>query len=113
MLVDNYFTSFMSNNNGEQFLYNMFKNNKVVLVSTTYCSYCTKLKMLLIEQKIRFVSLEVDIIPNGRDIFNAASQLSRISTVPQLFLSGKYFGDYDYTINFHTTNNLKEYIDSQ
>ena len=75
--------------NAANFFDRMLKQSKVVIVSATYCTFCTKIKMLLIELKVRFVSLEIDIIPNGREVFRVASDRTNVNTVPQIFFNGK------------------------
>lgn len=78
-----------------QFFDSMLKKNTIVIVSATYCSFCVKIKTLLVELKQRFVSLEIDIIPNGRELFREVSTRTGVHTVPQIFFRGKYLGGYD------------------
>jgi glutaredoxin 3 len=92
--------------NAEPFFDNMLKKNRVVIVSATYCTFSTKIKMLLIELKIRFVSLEIDIIPNGREIFQVAVERTKVHTVPQVFFKGQFFGGYDELIAMHKRGEL-------
>ena len=78
-----------------QVLDSMLRRNRIVLISATYCQFSKKLKMLFIELKHRFVSLEIDIIPNGREVFQEVVARTGVHTVPQVFLNGKYLGGYD------------------
>ena len=94
-----------------QFFDSMCRKNKLVLVSATYCTFCVKLKMLLIELNERFVSLEIDIIPNGRALFNEVSTRTQVNTVPQLFIKGKYFGGYDEVMAKAESGELKAILD--
>ncbi|RNF26699.1 glutaredoxin [Trypanosoma conorhini] len=89
-----------------QFLDMMLRRNKIVIISATYCEYCTKLKMLLIEMKHRFVSLEINIIPNGREVFAEVVGRTGVHTVPQLFLNGKYLGGYDELVALYRRGEL-------
>nr|CBV36792.1 dithiol glutaredoxin 2 [Trypanosoma brucei] len=94
-----------------QFLDMMLRRNKMVMVSATYRQFCTKLKMLLIELKHRFVSLEIDIIPNGREVFAEVVGRTGVHTVPQVFLNGKYFGGYDELVAMYRAGHLSAEIE--
>ncbi|KAG5480022.1 hypothetical protein LSCM1_06443 [Leishmania martiniquensis] len=94
-----------------QFLESMLRRNRVVLISATYCQFSTKLKMLLIELKHRFVSLEIDIIPNGREVFHEVVARTGVHTVPQVFLNGKYLGGYDDLIALYRKGELSETLE--
>ncbi|KAG8342944.1 putative glutaredoxin [Trypanosoma vivax] len=96
-----------------QFLDTMLRRNKIVMVSATYCQFCTKLKALLIELKHRFVSLEVDIIPNGREVFAEVVGRTGVHTVPQVFLNGKYLGGYDELLTLHRRGELSATIEKR
>jgi glutaredoxin 3 len=94
-----------------QFFDSMCRKNKVVLISATYCTFCVKLKMLLIEMGERFVSLEIDIIPNGRALFAEVSNRTQVHTVPQVFVKGKYLGGYDEIMDKAQSGELKRILD--
>ncbi|KAG5480410.1 hypothetical protein GH5_06011 [Leishmania sp. Ghana 2012 LV757] len=96
-----------------QFLDSMLRRNRVVLISATYCQFSTKLKMLLIELKHRFVSLEIDIIPNGREVFQEVVARTGVHTVPQVFLNGKYLGGYDDLIALYRKGELSETLEKR
>eukprot|EP00744_Colponema_vietnamica_P027478 GILI01041255.1.p1 GENE.GILI01041255.1~~GILI01041255.1.p1 ORF type:complete len:122 (+),score=13.42 GILI01041255.1:56-421(+) len=93
------------------FLDQMLKRNRIVIISTTYCSFCSKIKMLLIELTHRFVSLEIDIIPNGREVFAEVVSRTQVHTVPQVFLCGKYLGGYDDLIALYKKGDLTAVIE--
>lgn len=96
-----------------QFLDSMLRRNRIVLISATYCQFCTKLKMLLIELKHRFVSLEIDIIPNGREVFQEVVARTGVHTVPQVFLNGKYLGGYDDLIAMYHKGELSDTLEKR
>ena len=89
-----------------QFLDSMLRRNQVVLISATYCTFCTRLKALFIEKGTRFVSLEVDIIPNGRALFQEVQQRTNVHTVPQVFIRGKFVGGFDEVMEQSKTGEL-------
>lgn len=93
-----------------QFLDSMLKRNPVVLISATYCTFCTRLKALFIEKQIRFVSLEVDIIPNGRALFAETQARTSVHTVPQVFIHGKFAGGFDEIIEMGKDGRLEKKV---
>lgn len=95
------------------FFENMTKKNAIVIISATYCTFCTKLKMLFIELKHRFVSLEIDIIPNGRELFNHVVSITAVHTVPQVFVRGKFIGGYDQVVDLFKRGELADVIDGK
>jgi glutaredoxin 3 len=89
-----------------QFLDMMLRRNPIVILSATYCTFSNKVKMLLIQEQHRFVSLEVDIIPNGRALFKEAQSRTGVNTVPQVFVKGKLLGGYDEIMELHNSGKL-------
>eukprot|EP00759_Apiculatamorpha_spiralis_P044562 PhF_6_TR41544/c0_g1_i1/m.62930/K03676/grxC, GLRX, GLRX2; glutaredoxin 3 len=94
-----------------QFLDTMLKQNNIVLISATYCNFCVRVKSLLIEHNARFVSLEIDIIPNGRELFRAVVARTANNTVPQVFVRGKFIGGYDDMAHIRDSGRLRALID--
>lgn len=96
-----------------QFFDSMLRRNKIVIISATYCQFCTRLKVLFIELKHRFVSLEIDIIPNGREVFQEVVGRTGVHTVPQVFLNGKYLGGYDDIVAMFKNEELSSILESR
>jgi glutaredoxin 3 len=94
-----------------QFLDMMMRRNKIVVISATYCDFCRKLKVLLIEMKHRFVSLEIDIIPNGRELFTEVVARTGVHVVPQVFVGGKYAGGYAELVGLYKTGKLESVLE--
>lgn len=92
------------------FLEEMFQKNPVVIISATHCTFCTKLKLLFVQQQIRFAAIEVDVIPSGRAVFEAAHDRSQSGTVPQVFAYGRYVGGYDEMVALHNKGELKHFL---
>lgn len=67
--------------------------NRVVVYTKNNCEWCTKLKDWLSSLDIQYIELVV-----GKDItkeeLQAKGAPGEITTVPQLFISGKRFGGY-------------------
>ena len=92
------------------FLDSMLRTNNVVIVSATYCTFCARIKTVFIEVKQAFVSLEIDIIPNGRSLFQEVQGRTGVNTVPQVFIRGRYVGGYDEVLELHKNNQLLDLI---
>lgn len=75
---------------------NLIQQNKVMVFSWTTCPYCTKVKNVLGEYT-KFATLEMNQEENGDEIKKYISTLSGISTVPQVFVNGKFVGGCDAT----------------
>jgi glutaredoxin-related protein len=95
-----------------QFLDSMLRRNVVVIISATYCTFCTRLKALFIERKLRFVSLEVDIIPNGRALFQEVQARTSVHTVPQVFVRQKFVGGFDEVMELGKAGELEKLADA-
>ena len=89
-----------------QFLDSMLRTNTVVLISATYCTFCARVKTMLIELGQAFVSLEIDVLPNGRTLFSVVQTRTGINTVPQVFVRGKFLGGYDTVLDLHHQEQL-------
>lgn len=94
------------NESGEEFLQHMLSQYAVVLISATYCTFCARLKSLLMNEKIEFVALEINVLPNGRRVFESVVQRTQCHTVPQLFVKGEYVGGYDDLVARHYRGEL-------
>ena len=89
-----------------QFVDDLLRNNEVVLVSGTYCMYSARTKRLFVEHNVKFVCLEIDIIPNGRSIFQYIQGRSGKDTLPQVFVKGKFRGQYEEMQYLHDMHQL-------
>ncbi|TKR79923.1 hypothetical protein L596_014073 [Steinernema carpocapsae] len=71
----------------------------VVMYSKKSCGYCKMAKTLLAEAKVDFVEKELDIVAKERpdeyqQYVNGLVYVTRSTTVPQIFICGKYIGGY-------------------
>ncbi|CAH8442313.1 unnamed protein product [Heterobilharzia americana] len=78
----------------------------VIVFSKTGCPFCRKLKEILAEEKIRHATIELDQLPNGSTIQKSLSSFSKIETVPQMFVRGKFIGDSQTIIKYRNNNQL-------
>ncbi|VDK85693.1 unnamed protein product [Litomosoides sigmodontis] len=83
--------------NVEWYLEKIIQNHQVVLFSKTHCSYSARLKYLIQKYNIRDKRvIELNLEP---DMELMQDYLKRrnggIRTVPQLYLNGKFIGNFD------------------
>ena len=71
---------------------NLITANKVFIFSKSYCTYCKKAKSLLNDLKIDYKVLELDQVSNGDDLQKNLKELTRQSTVPNIFINGEQIG---------------------
>ena len=103
-------TMSLDSDRAPQFLDSMLRTNAVVIISATYCTFCARLKTVFIEVKQAFVSLEIDIIPNGRSLFHEVNARTGVNTVPQVFIRGKFVGGYDEVLDLHKDGRLPDLV---
>jgi len=66
--------------------------NPVVIYSKTTCGYCTKARNLLDNEGISYLSLQIDEIEGGMDLFRSIYSHTNSRYVPQIFICGRYVG---------------------
>lgn len=94
----------------EAFLKKMLELHPILLISATYCSFCSRLKSLLLEQRVKFTSIEINVIPNGRAVFEHVVHRSQCHTVPQVFVRGAYVGGYEEVLTLHHKGELNRFL---
>ncbi|VIO87319.1 conserved hypothetical protein [Brugia malayi] len=83
--------------NVEWYLEKMIQNHQVVLFSKTYCQYSIKLKHLIGKYNIRDKRImELNLEPDMQLMQDYLKhRTGGIRTVPQLYVNGKFIGDYN------------------
>lgn len=94
----------------EAFLNEMLEAHPLVVISATYCSFCRLLKAFLVEERIPFVAVEINVLGNGRRVFEQVVLRSQCHTVPQVFLRGRYVGGYDDLLVLHQQGKLADFL---
>ncbi|CAH8459895.1 unnamed protein product [Schistosoma turkestanicum] len=89
-----------------QWLQKTIESAAVILFSKTTCPFCKKVKDVLTEAKIRHATIELDQLPNGSAIQKSLASFSKIETVPQMFVRGKFIGDSQKVLKYHSNNEL-------
>ena len=103
-------TSALAGDNAPKFVTDMLKSNTCVLISASQCGYCGRVKTIFPEIGQAFVSLEVNVMPNGREVMAEVTKRTGVDTVPQLFIRGKYVGGYDEIMSLHRQDKLVRLI---
>jgi len=83
--------------NGDVFFFveETIRDHPVTVFSKSYCPYCKRAKALLSSKNIDFFAVEMDTVPNGKDIQAALKDKTGQRTVPNIFIGGKHIGGYD------------------
>mmetsp|Transcript_4159 Transcript_4159/g.9029 ORF Transcript_4159/g.9029 Transcript_4159/m.9029 type:complete len:101 (-) Transcript_4159:495-797(-) len=81
------------------------ESHPVVVVSKTWCSFCTRAKNVLANYPIKNMRvIECDSKPA---VQNRAEELTGQRTVPNIFIGGKSIGGCDKTVALHNKGQLK------
>ena len=83
----------------DNYLNETLKSHDIVIFSKTTCPYCDRAKEALSKLNLNYHSIELDVSKNcpKEDCSNLASSLmlmTRIRTVPQIFVNGKLIGGF-------------------
>lgn len=81
---------------------------RVVIYTTSYCSYCRAAKTLLSSKNIPFE--EVDVT-NDRERRDEMEKLSNRRTVPQIFINGVGVGGFDEIRQLESTGELDRLLE--
>ena len=81
---------------------------RVVIYTTSYCSYCRAAKALLSSKNIPFE--EVDVTDN-RERRDEMEKLSNRRTVPQIFINGVAVGGFDEIRRLESTGELDRLLE--
>jgi glutaredoxin 3 len=73
----------------------LIKENKVMMFSKDYCPYCAQAKSLLDSKGVKYEVVEMDLIPDGKDMHKALKKLANQNTVPCTYVNGRKVGGCD------------------
>ncbi|KAH7436826.1 hypothetical protein KP509_05G037500 [Ceratopteris richardii] len=80
--------------------------NAVVIYSKTWCPYCSRVKSLFNEVKVKPYIVELDELDNEVEVQAALQRLTGQSSVPNVFIGGKHIGGCDDTLRLHDQKKL-------
>lgn len=86
--------------------------NKVIVYSKTYCPYCTEVKSLFAQLNVAPKIIELDQLADETQVFNALKQVTKRSTVPQVFVNGQHVGGCDDTVAAYKAGRLQQMLDN-
>eukprot|EP01024_Parvocaulis_polyphysoides_P074149 TRINITY_DN9566_c0_g1_i12.p2 TRINITY_DN9566_c0_g1~~TRINITY_DN9566_c0_g1_i12.p2 ORF type:complete len:135 (+),score=16.52 TRINITY_DN9566_c0_g1_i12:138-542(+) len=86
------------------------KENPVMLYSKSWCPFCGQVKGLFDKYQIEYKVAELDELQDGVELQDALSEISGMSTVPQVFIKEKLIGGCDDVMAAFTSGKLKEYL---
>jgi glutaredoxin 3 len=66
---------------------------EVIIYTTNYCPYCTKVKQLFRNKGVEFSEIDLTNDETGRLVL--IEKAGGRKTVPQVFIDGKHFGGCD------------------
>lgn len=67
----------------------LVQENKVMIFSATYCSYCTVAKRTLDDMGTKYGAYEVNKEPEGEVVMNVVSAVTGNRMVPAIFICGR------------------------
>ncbi|KRX92352.1 Glutaredoxin-1 [Trichinella pseudospiralis] len=86
--------SSFSRKNMNVVLQEQLAKDPVVIYSKSTCPACIKTRQLLKDEKIPAQFYELNQMTAGNDIFKAVTSKTGWSTVPQIFICGKFVGGF-------------------
>lgn len=87
-------------------------SNKVVVYSKTYCPYCAKAKSALANAGLKdYVLIELDEMDDGAEFQDALKKITGASSVPRVFIGGKFVGGGDDIKRLQDTGKLKPMLE--
>ena len=88
------------NKKGETLIKNIIDLKTITIFSKSYCPYCNKVKDKLINLNIKHKVIELDKINNGNTIQALLEKITKVRTVPSVWINGKYIGGSEETIKY-------------
>uniref|UniRef100_F1LAH6 Glutaredoxin-2 n=1 Tax=Ascaris suum TaxID=6253 RepID=F1LAH6_ASCSU len=95
---------------------NEVKEYPVVIYTKSSCSYCTKAKALLSEEKIEYEEKDLDAFYSRfpelyQEYVNGLVYVTRQTSVPQVFICGDFIGGFTELNALRVAGRLKDAID--
>ncbi|KAI6176530.1 Glutaredoxin [Aphelenchoides bicaudatus] len=93
-------------------VHELIHQNTVTLFSKTYCPFSKGVKKILSTYPIKDMKVvELNLRNDTTLIQDELQKLSKIHTVPQLFVKGKFVGNYDAVSKMQTENKLRSILE--
>ena len=82
------------------------QNEKVLIISESWCPYATKTKKLLKTKGVKAKTYECDKVPEGKQIKEVVAHITQQKTVPQVWIGGKHIGGCDQVLELEQNGKL-------
>lgn len=93
-------------------LQHLIKENKVLVLSKSYCPYCKKAKELLSSLGINAHIIELDKASDGAELQEATKELFSHATVPAVWVNTKFIGGNDALQAANKDGTLKKLLEA-
>jgi glutaredoxin 3 len=103
----------LANGQLEQRIKQLISQNKVVVFSKTTCPYCTRAKRALQEAGANAHVIELDQDHEGSHIQDLMLKMTGASTVPRVFINGRFVGGGDETVALKNSGELSKMLQEQ
>lgn len=92
------------------FIHQLLDHNKVVIFSKTTCLYSNLAKEQFQKLNFPFLALELDNRHDGQMIQHVLGEMTDASTVPRVFVDGKFIGGGTEVKKMYETGELKRIL---
>ncbi|XP_055313914.1 uncharacterized protein LOC129575076 [Sitodiplosis mosellana] len=94
-----------------EFVSETIAKDKVVIFSKTYCPYCTMAKEQFQKLKQEFTAIELENRDDCNEIQAALGQITGGTTVPRVFVKGKFIGGGTDVKKLNESGELKKLLE--
>jgi len=91
----------------------LIKSKALLVISKTFCPHCKRTKQVLDSYNLnldKFKWLDIDIRSDMDAIQSQMKQITGGSSVPRVFIGGKFFGGADDTVEAHKSGKLEKML---
>jgi glutaredoxin 3 len=99
---------------GKEYIEDLIKTKKVVVISKSYCPFCGKAKDALKKYNIKADSIVILEIENRKDMDEIQDYLKKLTgarSVPRVFIDGVCIGGGDETSAAHKNGKLQKLLE--
>lgn len=88
----------------------MIQDNPVFIVSKPYCPFCVQAKSCFQNLNANYAALEIHMDSNMHEIQNYMGQLTGATSVPRVFVGGKFIGGGSETMQLYNAGVLEKLV---
>ncbi|KAI8372336.1 glutaredoxin [Choanephora cucurbitarum] len=85
-------------------------DNKVMVFSKSYCPFCIRAKDLLDDMDVNYKAIELNDHQDGEAIQQALAELTKQTTVPNIFINQRHVGGSDALKAAYQSGQLTEWL---